>query len=409
MPELVISALGVTSAIGQGKAAFAEALFAGRHAFGRLQRPGRCEPGDDSARFLGAEIADLAIPPRLPARSARTASLAAQVAVATLQEAWDEASLDQVDAGRIGLIVGGSNVQQRELVRLQAEFAGRAQYLRPSYASSFLDTDICGLCTELFGIRGFACTLGAASASGQIALIQAAQAVAAGQADVCIALGALMDLSYWECQALRSAGAMGSDVFADDPAQACRPFDRRRDGFIYGENCAALVVETAASARARGLQPYAHIAGCAWVMDANRSTNPSHEGELRALRQALGQAGVDAAAIDYVNPHGTGSPLGDETELRAIRDAGLAAASINATKSITGHGLTAAGAVELAAVALQLRAGRLHPTRNLEHPVAPELNWVGAQARQQSLQWAVSLSMGFGGFNSAVCLRHPQA
>ncbi|MCQ4163479.1 beta-ketoacyl synthase N-terminal-like domain-containing protein [Tahibacter harae] len=409
MPELVISALGVTSAIGQGKAAFAEALFAGRHAFGRLQRPGRSEPGDDSACFLGAEIADLSLPPRLPARSARTASLAAQVAAATLQEAWDEARLDQVDAGRIGLVVGGSNMQQRELVRLQAEFAGRAQYLRPSYATSFLDTDICGLCTELFGIRGFACTLGAASASGQIALIQAAQAVAAGQADACIALGALMDLSYWECQALRSAGAMGSDVFAGEPAQACRPFDRRRDGFIYGENCAALVVETAASARARGLEPYAHIAGCAWVMDANRSTNPSHEGELRALRQALGQAGVDAAMIDYVNPHGTGSPLGDETELRAICDAGLAAASINATKSITGHGLTAAGAVELAAVALQLRAGRLHPTRNLDDPVAPGLNWVGAQARQQSVRWAVSLSMGFGGFNSAVCLRHPQA
>lgn len=408
MPELVVSALGVTSAIGQGKADFAAALFAGRHAFGWLRRAGRNESADAAPAYLGAEIANLAASPRLPARSARTASLTAQVAVATLQEAWDEARLEEVDGERIGLVVGGSNVQQRELARLHAEFAGRGQYLRPSYASSFLDTDICGLCTELFGIRGFACSIGAASASGQIALIQAAQAVAAGQVDVCIALGALMDLSHWECQALRSAGAMGSDAFATAPEQACRPFDRRRDGFIYGENCAALVVERSSAARARGVQPYAHIAGWAWVMDANRSTNPSHEGELRALRQALQQAGVNAAAIDYVNPHGTGSPLGDETELRAIRDAGLAGAHINATKSITGHGLTAAGAVELAAVALQMRAGRLHPTRNLDDPVAPDLNWVGAQARTQPVGLAVSLSMGFGGFNSAVCLRHPQ-
>jgi len=406
---VAITGLGIVSAIGQGKTEFSNALFEGRHNFAHMKRPGRLGRGENGdVQFLGAEISEIALPSRLDARTIRTSSLSAQAAAAATYEAWQEAGLDALDPARIGLVVGGSNVQQRALVQTYDTYAERSEYVRPSYASSFFDTDITGVCSELLGIRGFAYTLGAASASGQVALIHAAQAVLCGQVDACIAVGALMDLSYWECYALRSVGAMGSDCYAQDPAAACRPYDRSRDGFIYGESCAAIVVESMSCARERSAARYAEIAGWAIRSDANRSTNPSYEGELNTIQAALSHAGQRATEIDYVNPHGSGSLIGDETELRAIRDAGLGHARINATKALTGHGLTAAGAVEIAATLLQMKSGKLHPTRNLQDPIDPHLKWVGDTAEPHTVRQCLSLSIGFGGINSAVCLRNAE-
>ncbi|MCZ8521624.1 MULTISPECIES: beta-ketoacyl synthase N-terminal-like domain-containing protein [Paenibacillus] len=396
--DIVITGVGVTSAIGQGKADFTSALLEGRHAFGVMQRPGR----QQDTSFLGAELPPLVYPDSLSKKLLRAASLTGQAALVTLAEAWEEARLEELDSERVGLVIGGSNVQQREIGELQRKYEGRAPFLAPSYGLSFMDTDLCGFCTEQFGIRGFAYTAGGASASGQLAVIQAVQAVQAGQVDACIAMGALTDLSFWECQALRSLGAMGSDRYALHPELACRPFDRDRDGFIYGEGCAAVVVERAYSAEQRGLVPYARVAGWGIGTDGNRNPNPSCEGEMRVIAQALGKAGLAPGAIDYVNPHGTGSGIGDETELKALRDSGLSHARINATKSITGHGLTAAGTVEIAATLLQMRQSRLHPTRNLEHPMDDSLRWVGGRAEPHAIGHALSLSMGFGGINTAL-------
>lgn len=403
--DLVASGVGVTASIGQGKDAFLAALLDGRHRFGVLARPGRQRPaGDGGAAFLGAEIASLALPDTVPAALLRTASLSAQVALATVHEAWHDAQLDGVDPERIGLVVGGSNVQQRELTQIHDAYRGREAFLRPTYGLSFMDSDLCGLATQVFGIRGFAVTVGGASASGQVAVLQAMQAVQSGQVDVCIAVGALMDVSYWECQGLRSLGAMGSDRYAATPGDACRPFDRDRDGFIFGESCGAIVVERADAPRRAGVEPYAHLAGSAMTNDGNRNPNPSRDGEVRAIGLALERAGWSAAAVDYVNPHGTGSAIGDVTELEALHACGLGHARINATKSVTGHGLTAAGAVELAAVLLQMRAGKLHPTRNLDNPIDASLNWVRETAVAHRIDRAINLSMGFGGVNTAVCV-----
>jgi malonyl-ACP decarboxylase len=404
--KLVVSGIGVTSAIGQGKTEFMNGLLTGRNCFGRMQRPGRtATTAAGEIAFIGAEIDALVLPARFSARTLRNASLSAQMAAATLDEAWHDARLDAVDGERIGMIVGGSNVQQRELLQLQNAYCDRVAYLRPSYALTFLDSDVCGLCSELFGIRGMSATLGAASASGQMAVIQAALAVMSGQVDVCVAVGALMDVSFWECQAFRSAGAMVSDAFAEDPAAACRPFDKRREGFVYGESCAALIVEYADTAAERGIAGYSEIAGWGVVNDAVRGTDPSCDGEVRAIQRALEQARISAAEIDYVNPHGSGSIVGDETEIRAIRASGLAHARINATKAFTGHGLSAAGAVELVATLLQMRSSQLHPTRNLDEPIDPDLNWVGSSPVPHVMRHGLSLSMGFGGINTAVCLR----
>lgn len=412
MSELVVTGLGVTSAVGQGRLAFSEALMAGRHRFDVMRRPGRQWPltagtGDGaeeaSTAFLGAEIPDLELPGHLPAQALRTASLSARVAVATLHEAWLDAGLDALDPLRIGLVVGGSNVQQREIALVQA--TQRFRFLRPTYGLSFMDSDICGLCTELFGIRAFAHTVGGASASGQVAVIQAIEAVRSGNVDVCIALGALMDLSSWECQAFRALGAMGSDRHAREPERACRPFDQARDGFIFGECCGAIVVESAVSASRRGVEAQALLTGWAMQVDGNRQPNPSLAGEMAVIRGALAKARWQPGQVDYVKPHGSGSVVGDETELQALQECGLGGAHVNSTKSIIGHGLSAAGAVEIAAVVLQMKLGRLHPSRNLEHPISSAFEWVRERAIEHRVERALSLSMGFGGVNTALCLQ----
>lgn len=397
--KLVVTGMGVISPIGQGAAAFATALLEGKAAFNVMQRPGR----QQESAYIGAEIHEVVFPAGVARQTLRAASLTAQAALVVLDEAWVEAQLSDVDPRRTGLIVGGSNIQQRELTQIHESYRDRAAFLRPTYALSFMDSDLCGFCTEQFGIRGLAYTVGGASASGQLAIIQAAQAVLSNQVDVCVALGALMDLSYWECQSMRALGAMGSDRYANEPALACRPFDCDHDGFIFGESCGAVVIESLESSERRGIEPYAVLRGWGVAMDGNRNPEPSLEGETRAIRSALDAAGLPPAQIDYVNPHGTGSILGDETELEALRACGLTGAYLNATKSLIGHGLSAAGTVEVIATLLQMQAGRLHPTRNLENPIDPTLNWVRNKSIDHQIENALTLSMGFGGINTALC------
>ena len=398
-PETVVTGMGVIAATGQGKAAFAAALLEGRNAFGVMQRPGRQR---DSA-YIGAEISEIQFSPNITRQTLRAASLSAQAALAVLQEAWTDAHLSEVDPCRIGLIIGGSNVQQRELEQTHESYRDRPAFLRPTYAMLFMDSDLCGFCTAQFGIRGLAYTVGGASASGQLAIVQAAQAVLMKQVDVCIALGALMDLSHWECRGLRAVGAMGSDRYGNEPLLACRPFDRDHDGFIFGECCGAVVIESMESRQRRGAKAYATLRGWGILMDGNRNPDPSLEGETQAVQKALGAAELLPGEIDYVNPHGTGSVVGDETELKTLRACGLEDAYLNATKSLIGHGLSAAGTVEVVATLLQMQAGRLHPSRNLDNPIDSTLNWVREKPVDHQIENALTLSMGFGGMNTALC------
>lgn len=391
--------MGVLSAIGQGNAAFAKALLDGESGFGVMQRPGR----QRESAYLGAEISEMVFPAGIARQTLRAASLSAKAALVVLEEAWSDARLADVDPRRIGLIVGGSNVQQRELTQVHESYRDSTEFLRPTYALSFMDSDLCGFCTSHFGIRGSSHTVGGASASGQLAIVQAAQAVLTDQVDVCIALGALMDLSHWECRALRSIGAMGSDRYPEEPALACRPFDRDHDGFIFGESCGAVVIESLQSSRRRGVQPHAALTGWGVTMDGNRNPDPSVEGETEAIRMALDAAEWASSRIDYVNPHGTGSVIGDEIELKALRACGLSDFFLNATKSLIGHGLSAAGTVEVIATLAQMKAGRLHPTRNLDNPIDPAMNWVRDEPVEHRIDHALTLSMGFGGINTALC------
>lgn len=403
-----ISGIGITTSIGQGKDQVMPALFKGEHNFATMQRPGRQLPESAASssipEFIGCEIVALTMPDSIPDHLLRNSSLSARVALSTIHEAWVDANLTDMDPVRIGLIVGGSNLQQRELVLIQQRYTGKENFLRPAYGLSFMDTDIAGVCCEAFGIKGFANSIGGASASGQLAVIQAAKAVACGAVDVCIALGALMDISYWECQSLRSLGAMGSNNFGDRPQHASRPFDSDRDGFIYGEACAAIVIERKSNEARKNTFSGVCISGTGFTNDANRNPNPSCEGEVRSIELALEQARLTPRDIDYISPHGTGSIIGDETELAALMQCNLNHAHINSTKSILGHGLTAAGAVEIAVAALQMQQGILHPSRNLIHPIRSEFQWVKDKLQEKSIANALSMSMGFGGINTTVCL-----
>ena len=411
-PEAVVTGIGLTAWPGAGRGTVFERVLEGGCGFAPMRRLGRQlpveHPGEAVLRaggspgampFLGAEVPEPVLPPSADAGWARSLSLSGRVALATVAEAWDDARLENRSPERVGLVIGGSNVQQREQVLAHERFAGRANYLRPSYAVSFMDSDLSGACTEAFGIRGPAFTIGGASASGQLAVLQAIEAVRADRVDACIAVGALMDLSYWECQAFRSLGAMGSTRFADAPDLACRPFDVRRDGFVFGESCAAIVVERADRA---GRTPYAHCRGGAVVTDAHRNPDPSLEGEVEVIERCLSDAGLCPDEVDYVNPHGSGSSVGDETELRALRQCALEGSFVNTTKSILGHGLSAAGATEIAITLLQMQADALHPSRNLDEPLDPNFNWVGATSVSHRMNHALSLSFGFGGINTAL-------
>lgn len=404
--ELVVSGFGVTSAIGQGAAAFTSALMGGAARFRVMERPGRQHQSNgQTTAHLGAEIPSLAVPEGVTPQLWRSATFSGQATLVAVHEAWNAARLQAVPGHRIGLVVGGTNVQQRDLVLMQDAYRERVPFLRAAYGSTFMDTDLVGLCTQQFAIHGMSFTVGGASASGLLAIIQAAEAVLSRRVDVCIAVGALMDVSYWECQGLRAMGAMGTDRFAREPERACRPFDRESDGFIFGEACGAVVVESAEHARRRGVTPRGVLSGWAMQLDASRGPLSSIEGETQVIGAALRHADLAPERVDYVNPHGSGSRQGDAIELGALKACGLTHARVNTTKSITGHGLSSAGAVGLIATLVQLEQGRLHPSLNLVDPIDSSFRWVGATAEAQSLQNALVLAYGFGGINTAVAVR----
>lgn len=398
VPDVVFAGIGAASGLGYGRQALIDGLLAGRDVFSVLARPGR-QAADGSTAFMGVELPE---PPRvLSPRVARTAGFPARVAMAVLDEAWRDAGLDRLAPERIGLVVGGCNLFSRESLLLARDYWDRPAFVPPRAGHVYMDGEIYGLAASTFAIRGFAQGVGGASASGALAVIEAARAVRSGRVDACIALGAMQDVSVMDLLGLRSMGALGAERHAGNPGAACRPFDSDHDGFLYGESCAALVLGRADLFG----DGYGTLAGAGCVVDGQRGPEPDGEGQRRAIAQALAEAGVGAAHMDYVNAHATSTPKGDEVEAATLRAAGLEQAWVNATKSVIGHGLAAAGAVEVAAVLLQMRAGQVHPIRNLEQPHEPGLRYVRGGPQPLRIRHALKLSFGFGGIDTALVIR----
>ena len=402
--KIEITGMGIITSVGQTIADFQSALLAGKTQFGYLKRPGR----KGSNLFIGAELPDINAQSKIPEYSGllRSASWSTQIATMAVSEAWQDAKLSsyQFNPERIGIIIGGSNFQQRYQQQIWERYQSRPQFLRPTYGITLWDTDLMGLLSECFQIKGEGYSVGGASASGAISIIHAARQIQMGITDISIAVAPLFDISQWECQGLMNLGAMGSERFSTNPNLACRPFDKDHDGFIYGEGCGVVVLEKAAHAQQRGVNSYGELIGWSHILDGERSPKPSQKGEERAINTALTMAKLQPEQIDYVNTHGTSSPIGDKTEVAALKCVGLSHCLINATKSLTGHCVTAAGIVEFIATLLQMKTGFCHPTHNLLNPVDTTLNWVRQTAVEAQINYAISNSFAFGGINAALVI-----
>jgi malonyl-ACP decarboxylase len=307
---------------------------------------------------------------------------------------------------RTGLLVAGANLALAHQAGTVLGHDRRPGGLRASYALTHLDVDVTGVVSELTGIRREGWAVGAGSASGTVAVIQAARMLAEGWLDQCLVVAPLAELSATELEAFRRTGALAEPGPHEAPQTLCRPFDVRRSGFVYGQAAAAVVLERTASPAARGVRPLAEVAGYGQVLDAHRGTEPNSAGQVAAIRAALSAAGASPGDVDYVNAHGTGSVLGDATEARSLRTVFAGHLPlVNSTKAMVGHCMAAAGVVELVATVLQMGAGVCHPNPHLDTPLDDDLALLGRRAEAHPVRVALSTSFAFGGVSAALLLR----
>jgi 3-oxoacyl-[acyl-carrier-protein] synthase II len=266
-----------------------------------------------------------------------------------------------------------------------------------------------GLISIRYGAKGANYTTVSACASSAHAIGEASRAIERGDIDACIAGGTEATITGLTMAGFAAMKAMSTRN--DDPQGASRPFDATRDGFVMGEGAGCLVLETAERAEARGAEILAEVAGYGLTADAYHITAPAPDGEgaQAAMRMALADAGIDPSEVDYVNAHGTSTPHNDRSETAAIKAVlGDRAREIvvGSTKSMTGHLLGAAGAVEGIISALVCRHGRIPPTINLNHP-DPEcdLDYAADGVREREVRVALSNSFGFGGHNVSLAFR----
>jgi 3-oxoacyl-[acyl-carrier-protein] synthase II len=302
--------------------------------------------------------------------------------------------------GGIGGIYEGSLVLKEKGVRRLSPFfiPGRLANLASGYVSIE------------HGLKGPNHAVVTACSTGAHAIGDAARLIALGDADLMLAGGTESAINrigiagFIACRAL-------STSYNDTPEKASRPYDKGRDGFVMGEGSGVVVLEDLDHALARGARIYAEVIGYGLSGDAYHITSPSEDGDgaYRCMKAALKRAGIDAAQIDYINAHGTSTPLGDEIELRAIErllGAHASAVSMSSTKSSVGHLLGAAGAVEAIFSILAIRDGVAPPTLNLDDPsVSTAIDLVPHTARRRKIDVALSNSFGFGGTNASLVFR----
>jgi malonyl-ACP decarboxylase len=408
---LAITGMGVRTAVAGNVPDFLAALREGRSGIGRYTDPHSgmiwlAAMLPEAAADISAEGPHAARLRSILRRAPRSTAVACAVALEAFGQAQGAAALD---GAATALVVAGSNLHQRYIAEHHERYAERRAYLPPRYAVHFADTDAVGAVSELLGLHGPGFTTGAAAASGNVALYQACQLLRCGEATACVCVAPVADFSDLDLQAFANLGAMHSGRCEGPPERECRPFDRGRRGFVYGQAGACLILETLEQARRRGATILAEVAGASLTLDGNHAADPSVAGEARAMRLALDKAGLRPEEVDYLNAHGTASAAGDEAECQAIRQVfgEQGRPAVNATKALVGHAYSAAGMVEAIATVLQMRHGFLHPNPNLDEPIDGRLRFVGKRAEPADIRCALSNSFGFGGINSCVVLRKP--
>jgi len=420
----VVTGLGIVSPVGIGAEATWDGLVAGRSGIDTITLFDASEFDVDVA----GEVKGFDATNYMDAKDARRHDRSTHLAVAATGEALREAGLlgddghvtSEVDADRFGMVFGTGIGGIGMLLENQMILVERgARRVSPFLIPHMLPDSPSGQVAIEYGIRGHNMAVVSACATGGHAVGEAMEAIVRGQADIMLGAGTEAPLVPLAIAGFGQMRALGTPRDPDSgeyaPALASRPFDATRDGFVVSEGSAVLVLEELEHALARGARPIAEVIGYGSSADAYDMAAPAEKGEgnQRAMRAALARAGIGPDEVDYINPHGTSTPINDRYETMAIRAVFGEHAdklAVSSTKSMTGHAMGAAGAIEAFVCAKVIDTGCIPPTINYRHP-DPELtlDYVPNEARAADVRVALSNSMGLGGHNSSVILRRFEA
>lgn len=424
MRRVVVTGIGLLTPLGQGREITWKAILAGKSGAGRITTfdpegyacQVACEvPRVDGRGGGGADVEGSFDPDAtLPAKDRRRVDDFILYAIAAADEAvadsgWKPQTTE--DFERTGVIIGSGIGGLATIAETAIEMHEKGpRRVSPFFIPSALINLASGQVSIRHGFKGPNHSVVTACATGAHAIGDAARMIRYGDADVMVAGGAEASVCPIGVAGFIACRAMSTN-FNDAPDKASRPYDKDRDGFVMGEGAGILILEEYEHALARGAKIYAEVAGYGMAGDAYHITAPAEDGDggFRAMRAAVRDAGVEPAQIDYINAHGTSTPLGDEIELGAVtRLLGDAAkgATMSSTKSATGHLLGAAGAIEAAFTCLAIRDQVAPPTLNLDNPsVETVVDLVPHKAKPMKIDVAVSNSFGFGGTNASLVLK----
>ena len=403
--RVVVTGLGIVSPVGNTVQQAWTNILAGKSGIGRVTR---FDPSRIASRIAG-EVKDFDVSQYLSPKEARRMDTFIHYGIAAGLQAWRDSGMQITpqNAEQVGINFG-SGIGGLPLIEAMHEElrTNGPRRISPFFIPGSIINMIAGNLSIMLGAKGPNLAIVTACTTSTHCLGEAAKSIRLGEADVMIAGGAEATVTELTMGGFASARALSTRN--DDPQGASRPWDRDRDGFVLGEGAGAVVLEEYEHARRRGANVYAELAGYGVSADAFHITAPSEDGDgaFRCMRNALRDAGLDASSVDYVNAHGTSTPLGDIAETIAVkRVLGEHAkkVAVNSTKSMTGHLLGAAGGVEAVFSVLALRDQISPPTINLQNK-DPEcdLDYVANAARKMRIRAALSNSFGFGGTNGTL-------
>jgi 3-oxoacyl-[acyl-carrier-protein] synthase II len=400
-PPALVTGLGVISSCGQEVEDFWQALLEGRSGISHLER---IDTEGLRTRF-GGEVKDFAADRFMAGGQAKRMDRFSQYAVAAARMAMHDAgfSVSPEESFRVGVVlgtgIGGMETLVDQLHTLEQRGPRRVS---PYFIPMMIANMAGGQVSMILGARGPCATVTTACASAGNAIGDALRLIQHGEADVVICGGTEAPFTRLAVAGFGAAHTLSTRN--DDPERASRPFDAGRDGFVMSEGAGMLVIESEAHARARGARAYARLAGCSMTADASHVTAPAPDGlgRYNGMRQAIADAGLALEDLGYINAHGTSTPTNDKDESQVIKRLfGPAVPPVSSTKSVTGHLLGAAGAVEAIACVLAINRGILPPTTNYEQPDPDcDLDYVPNQPRKSEIGAAISNSFGFGGQNA---------
>jgi 3-oxoacyl-[acyl-carrier-protein] synthase II len=404
--RVVITGLGIVSPVGNDIDSAWDNIVNGRSGIGRITR---FDPSAFNAQIAG-EVKDFDITQFMSAKEAKQMDVFIHYGVAAGMQAWRDAGIEitEENADRIGTIIGSGIGGLPRIEETQVEYLERGpRRISPFFVPASLINLISGQLSIMLGLKGPSYAVVSACTTGLHSIGDAARLIEYGDADVMVAGGAESTVSPLGIGGFAAMRALSTRN--DDPTTASRPWDRDRDGFVLGEGAGALVLEEYEHARKRGARIYGEFAGYGMSSDAHHITSPDRDGPRRGIVHALRNGGINPDEVDYVNAHGTSTPLGDKNETEALKLAfGDHAKNlvVNSTKSMTGHLLGAAGGIEAVFATLAVYHQISPPTINIfnQDPEC-DLDYCANEARKMKIDVALSNSFGFGGTNGSMIVR----